>query len=104
MKEKFPEKPFLPLDFTLRDTDFISYAYLEKILKFDLPFSADTNFMFKNVSVDAFTATNSKQRKQLYFKYYNNSNEFLMGIDTTNPNDEILILKTNRTEMKSFRM
>jgi hypothetical protein len=94
----------MPLDYTLRDSDFISYAYLEKIIKFNLPFSADTNFQFKKFSVDAFTATNSKQRKQLYFKYYNNSNEFLMGIDTTNPNDEILILKTNRTEIKNFRI
>jgi hypothetical protein len=94
----------LPLDYTLRDSDFISYAYLEKILKFNQPFSADTSFKFKNVSVDAFNATNSKQRNQLYFKYYNNHEDFLMGIETANPNEEILILKTNRTEIKNFRI
>lgn len=27
-----------------------------------------------------------------------------MGMETTNPNDEILILKTNRTEIMNFTM
>jgi hypothetical protein len=47
----------------------------------------DTTLKFKNVSVEAFSAIKSKQRNQLYTKYYNNSNDFLMGIQTMNPDD-----------------
>ena len=72
-RQKFPDKPFLPLTYLLKDDDFISYAYLEKLLKFKVPFSKDSTLTFKKVLVDAFCATNSKQRKQLYFKYYDNS-------------------------------
>lgn len=77
---------------------------MEKLLRFKTPFSEETGFKFKNVSVEAFSAKNSKQKKQIYYKYYNNTDEFLMGIETTNPVDEVLFLKTNRTEIKNFRM
>lgn len=31
---------------------------------------------------------------QVYYKYYNGYNDFLLGLNTKNPNEEILLLKS----------
>lgn len=81
----------------MKDKDFIVYTYFQKGLKFETPFAKSFYFKFKGVEVEGFTSLTAKQRKQLYYKYYNNYNDFLMGIQTANEDEEILLLKTNRT-------
>lgn len=46
----------------------------------------------------------SKQRKQLYYKYYNNTNDFMIAIKTRNHNDEIFLWKTNNTDFNNMKL
>lgn len=53
--------------------------------------------------MQGFQALNSKQKSQIYYKYYNNSKNFMIGIETDNSEDEILLWKTNQTEVNSAK-
>lgn len=75
-----------------------------KNFKFPTPFTDYNSFKFKNITVRSFQAQNTKQRKQLYYKYYNNTNDFMIAIKTKNENDEIFLWKTNRTEFKDMKL
>jgi len=92
------------LDYKLSTLDFISFSYLFKNFKFPIPFSDYNGFKFKNVTVRSFQSQNAKQRKQLYYKYYNNTNDFMIAIRTKNENDEIFLWKTNITEFKNMKV
>jgi hypothetical protein len=41
---------------------------------------------------------------QVYYKYYNAHNDFLLGLNTKNPNEEILLLKSPYEEMKNMKV
>ncbi len=58
---------------------------------------------FNGVSTTAFEALNSKQKRQVYYKYYNHSKDFMIGIRTDNNIDEALFWKTNQTEVNSMK-
>lgn len=73
-------KQFPELGYTLGDSDFISYAYLFKQFYFKKAFTTSTTFKFNNITVDAFEAQTSKQKAQIYYKYYKDRDNFLMGI------------------------
>lgn len=93
----------LPLNDTLSEKDFISFAYLFKKFKFQYPFNDANNMTFNGVSTTAFEALNSKQKRQVYYKYYNNSKDFMIGIRTDNGNDEALFWKTNQTGINTMK-
>ncbi len=75
-----------------------------KKFQFLNPFADFSTFRFKNVTVPAFQSTGSKHRSQLYYKYYNNSKDFMMGIKINNDVDEMLMWKTNRTEINTMKI
>jgi len=77
---------------------------LFKNFKFPIPFTDYYGFKFKDTTVRAFQAQDSKQKKQLYYKYYNNRNDFMMAIQIKNQNDEIFLWKTNITEFKNIKI
>ncbi len=82
IKQRFPLRTLPDLNYTINDQDFISFAYLFKNFRFKAPFQAIDFFRFKNVTVPAFQTSNAKQRSQLHYKYYNSSNDFMIGIKT----------------------
>lgn len=86
----------------LNVNDFISFAYLFKNFKFPIPFERSPQFSFKGINMSGFNAMSLKQKKQIYYKYYNNSNDFMIGIDTQGGKDEIILWKTNLTGVNSF--
>jgi hypothetical protein len=49
-------------------------------MHYPVHFEDEPNFYFNNVKVAGFKSTNSKQRKQVYYKYYNDRDDFMMGI------------------------
>lgn len=104
IKQKFPLRTLPDLKYQLNSLDFISYSYLFKNFKFQTPFSDYNGFKFKNITVRAFQTMYSKQRKQLYYKYYNNTNDFMIAIKTRNHNDEIFLWKTNNTDFNNMKL
>lgn len=68
------------LDYLMNERDFISYAYLFKNFRFPVPFAHLPTFTFKGVTTPGFHAMGTKQKKQVYYKYYNSSNDFMIGI------------------------
>jgi len=77
---------------------------LFKNFQFQTPFDPEPEFYFKNSFVNGFQAIGTKQKKQIYYKYYNSMNDFMVGIETKSPNDEIILWKTNMTEIKTMKM
>ena len=75
-----------------------------KNFQFQTPFEPEPGFYFKNTPVDGFQAMGTKQKKQIYYKYYNSMNDFMIGIETKSPNDEIILWKTDKPEMKTMKM
>lgn len=90
------------LDDKLGDQDFLSFSYLFKNFKFPIPFKPSPYFTFKGVNATGFTAITTKQKKQIYYKYYNNSNDFMIGIDIQGEHDEIILWRTNMTGVNSY--
>lgn len=58
----------------------MSFAYLFKKFQYKTAFAKKNNFKFKSMKVPGFQALTSKQRSQLYIKYYNNDSDFMIGI------------------------
>lgn len=82
VRQKFPLRTLPDIDYKLGDCDFISFAYLFKNFRFSTPFEYVDWFDFKEKNVPAFQAVGKKQKRQLYYKYYNSSNDFMIGITT----------------------
>lgn len=104
IRERFSSRTLPSLNYQLSDQDFISYAYLFKKFQFKVPFTHYPMFYFKDQSVNGFVAVSNKQKKQLYYKYYNSRKDFMIGIETKNPTDEIILWKTNMTDMKNMKI
>jgi hypothetical protein len=51
-----------------------------------------------------FEASSSKLKNQVYYKYFNNTEDFMIGLETNSPNDEILLWKTNQTGVKEAKI
>jgi hypothetical protein len=81
----------------LEEKDFISYAYLYKNFRFKKPFTRIPSYLFNDKYVEGFEASTSKLKNQVYYKYYNNTKDFMIGLETNSPNDEILLWRTNQT-------
>ena len=94
---------FLPLEYELGAQDFISYAYLFKNFNFQFPFTDSKSFYFNSKVARGFEARKSKQKRQIYYKYYNNTNDFMIGIKTQSQTDEILLWKTNQTGLNNAK-
>jgi hypothetical protein len=94
VNEKFPNRTFEDINANLQPDDFIAYSYIYKHLEFLTPFKETRDFMFNGVSTSGFEARTAKQKRQLYYKYYNGDNDFLMGIESKNSNEELLFLSS----------
>lgn len=101
LKEKFDETP--GLDLTLENPDdILAYAFLLKDLKFDKEFeSLDKPIMFNgNIPVQAFgikeysfTTEHAKLSRQLDILDYRDDNNFIVGLKSSSPKDEIILAK-----------
>lgn len=80
MRTRFPDRTMGDLTFPMAQDNFIAFAYLFKKFLWKTAFAVDGGFKFKGQYVEAFRASKSKMKTQLYYKYYNDKTDFMMGI------------------------
>lgn len=101
LKEKFNETPGIDISLS-RPDDILSYAFLLKDLKFKKDFeSLDKPIMFNgSIPVQAFGIKeyaydegHMSLGEQVSVLYYNNDSDFIVGLKSVSPKDEIIVAK-----------
>lgn len=92
VSQKFPNKSFSKLDFTLKDTDIISYSYFFKKVEYKEPFK-EQSVLFKNGSYKWFEVENDDQRKNVKILNYESDDKFIVKLDLKDNSDELILVK-----------
>jgi len=103
LKEKFDEKPGLDLALNNPD-DILAYAFLLKDLKFDeefeslqrpIRFNGSTPVQAFGIKKYAFSKAHNKLSGQLDILDYKNDDDFIIGLRSDSPDDEIILAKVS---------
>lgn len=91
-RQKFPDKSFKDLELSLRDKEFLSYAYLLKKMQYPVPFS-QADVYFNQEKVRGFKLTNGTQVQNLEIISYSSDNKFFLKLLSKDGQDEIFLAK-----------